>query len=578
MSLLKKIKPQFWDHYDVTEGIERPFSFRRKWKLIVILTSIVALTPLVIMTLIDFQLTKGAIESEILVSTTRTLSSNWRTISFFLTQRKTALEFIARDNTYEELRQPFRLHKILTNLKEGIGGVEDIGLIDADGYVRAYAGPYHLQGKNVNDDDCFQSVIKHGYYIKDMHSENQASPRFVMAIKHGLADGSFFVLRSGIDNKLLHSMLSQLEIGENDDAFIINANGILQTPSRFYGKIFDKISLPIPKYTIGARMSEINGQNGQPVFMGYAYIPDTSLILMIVKPKSEMMALWYKPRIRLIGLLVLGVALILIAILGTATYLVNRIHAADRQRMEAFHQMEHTNKLASLGRLASGVAHEINNPLEIINQKAGLIKDLFNLNKNYPSDEKLMDLINGVLSSVERAGSITKRLLNLARHLETDIEIIDLSEMIRDLIRFLAKEAELRHIEIVLNMPQDRIEIICNQGNLQQIFLNLINNAFAAMADGGQLDIIVKKKDADTMTVIVADNGHGIPADDLKRVFEPFFTTRLAHRGTGLGLSITYGLVQEIGGEIAVESKLGEGTRFIISLPLKVPTHQKAST
>ncbi|MBW2677996.1 MAG: HAMP domain-containing histidine kinase, partial [Deltaproteobacteria bacterium] len=308
------------------------------------------------------------------------------------------------------------------------------------------------------------------------------------------------------------------------------------------------------------------------VFIGYAYIPDTSLILMIVKPKSEMMALWYKPRMKLIGFLVLSIGVVLMAILGTATYLVNRIHSADKKRVEALHQVEYTNKLASLGRLASGVAHEINNPLAIINQKAGLIKDLFTMHGNYASDEKLMGLIKGVLSSVERAGSITRRLLNFARHMDTDIEHFDLGEMVRDVLSLLEKEAEFRSIEIVQNIPEKKVVIESDQGNLQQICLNLINNAFAAMEAGGRLDVTVENIDSERVTIVIADNGHGISHADLKRVFEPFFSTRSGHKGTGLGLSITYGLAQEIGGDIAVESKLGEGTRFIVTLPGTVST------
>ena len=240
--------------------------------------------------------------------------------------------------------------------------------------------------------------------------------------------------------------------------------------------------------------------------------------------------------------------------------------------------MEYTNKLASLGRLASGVAHEINNPLEIVNHKVGLIHDLFSMHADYTSDKKLMGLVYGVQSSVARAGSVTRRLLNFARHMDTDIERIDLAQMMRDLIRFFEKEAEFRCIEITLDIPEGSIEIESDQGNLQEIFLNLINNAFAAMEAGGRLEMGVKKEGPELITIVIADNGHGIPHADLKRVFEPFFSTRTGQRGTGLGLSITYGLVKEIEGDIAVESKLGEGTRFVVTLPVKVQADESQNT
>ncbi len=578
MSIIKKIKPRFWDHYDASGASMQPFSFRRKWKLIVILTSVVALIPLLVMTLIDFQLTKRAIESEIHVNMIRTVSNTWQAISSSLTQRKAALDFIARDNSYENLNQAERLSGILKSLQEGLGGFEDIGVVDARGHVQAYTGPYDLKGANVYSDKCFQSVIKKGFYIKDMHGEAETAPHLVMATKHVLQDGSFFVLRSGLDNNLMNNMISRLDIGRADDAFIVSNEGVLQTPSRSHGGIYDKISLPIPEPVSGTKTMEAMAQDGTPVLVGYAHIPDTSLILMMVKPKSEIMAMWYKPRMKLVGLLVLSIAVILLAVLGSATYLVQRIHDADQKRVAALHQVEYSNKLASLGRLASGVAHEINNPLAIINQKAGLIKDLFTMHQSYASDEKLMGLVKGVLSSVERAGSITGQLLNFARHLDTDIERFDLGEMVGDLMGLLEKEAEFRRIEISLKMPGEKIVLESDRGNIQQICLNLINNAFAAMEQGGQLDIKVAVNTPQQITIVIADNGHGIPPADLKRVFEPFFSTRAGHKGTGLGLSITYGLVKEIGGDIAVESKLGEGTRFIVTLPMKVSPDRQQNT
>jgi signal transduction histidine kinase len=578
MSLIKKIKPQFWDHYDAAGGGVQPFSFRRKWQLIVILTSVVALTPLIVMTLIDFQLTRRVIESETHVSMNRTVSNTWQAISFFMTQRREALEFIARDNSHESLTRPERLSSILKNLKEGIGGFEDIALLDVNGDVRAYAGPHDLGGANLYDEKCFQNVIRHGFYIKDIRGQAETSTRLVMSTRHPLPGGSFFVLRSGLDNRLINNMISRLNLDEADDAFIINEEGLLQTPSRFHGGVYDSISLPIPEQAHGVKIMEAIGNDGAPVLIGYAHITDTSLTLMIVKPTSEMMALWYKPRMKLIGLLALSITLVLLAILGMATYLVNRIHAADQKRIAALHQVEYTNKLASLGRLASGVAHEINNPLAIIDQKAGLIKDLFTMHGTYAADEKLMGLITGVLSSVERAGSITRQLLNFARHMDTHIERFDLGEMMRDLVGLLKKDAEFRCIEISLELPAQKIVLESDQGSLQQICLNLINNAFAAMQGGGKLDITVDINEREKVSIVVADNGHGIPHEDLRRIFEPFFSTRSGQQGTGLGLSITYGLVQGMGGDIAVESKFGEGTRFIITLPLKSPADRPRHT
>jgi len=134
----------------------------------------------------------------------------------------------------------------------------------------------------------------------------------------------------------------------------------------------------------------------------------------------------------------------------------------------------------------------------------------------------------------------------------------------------LIKEAEYRSIRISLEASGDVPRIESDRGKLQEIFLNLINNAFAAMSDGGNLDIKVKKEETDKVLVTVADDGYGISEQDLKRIFEPFFSTKTKKGGTGLGLSLTQNFVREIGGKMDVESEVDKGTIFMITLPLKM--------
>jgi len=214
------------------------------------------------------------------------------------------------------------------------------------------------------------------------------------------------------------------------------------------------------------------------------------------------------------------------------------------------------------------VAHEINNPLAIINEKAGLIKDIFTFRNDYVHDSKLNGLVDSIIATVERCGTITKRLLNFARHIEVSVQKLSVKSVIQDVLGFMGKEAEYKSITISVDIPDDIPEFESDRGKLQQIFLNLINNAFAAMTDGGKLEIKVSRRSDNEVSVEVSDDGCGISESDMKRVFEPFFTTKSRTGGTGLGLSITYGLVQEIGGKIQVKSTVGKGTRFTIILPL----------
>jgi signal transduction histidine kinase len=262
---------------------------------------------------------------------------------------------------------------------------------------------------------------------------------------------------------------------------------------------------------------------------------------------------------------------IVLVVLGVATFLVNQIFAADHKRVMALHQVEYANKMASLGRLSAGVAHEINNPLAIINEKAGLIKDLFTLGRQAPEASRLLGLVDGILYSADRCSAITRRLLNFARHMVVRPQRLNVGAIVQEVLGFLGKEAEFRSIAVSVQVDPDVPPIESDPGRLQEIFLNLINNALAAMADGGCLAITASRPDDGWVCVRVADTGCGIPEADMHRIFEPFFSTKTASGGTGLGLSITYGLIQEIGGHIRVKSEMGKGTEFSVFLPHQMP-------
>jgi signal transduction histidine kinase len=251
------------------------------------------------------------------------------------------------------------------------------------------------------------------------------------------------------------------------------------------------------------------------------------------------------------------------------TYIIQSLYEAEQTHARAIQRLEETARLASLGRLAAGVAHEINNPLAIINEKAGLIKDLITFKEEYKHDKKLEGLIDSVLESVERCGAITKQLLGFARHTEVSVSTVPVRKIIGDVLSFLEKEASYRNITLNLEIPDDLPSLVTDRGKVQQIFLNLINNAFQAVGDGGRIDIVGRPIDGGKIAVRVSDNGCGISDENLQKIFEPFFSTKRDSGGTGLGLSITYGLVQRLGGQIAAESELGKGTTFTVTLPVE---------
>jgi signal transduction histidine kinase len=568
---INRYKPKFWDHHDLSAGPYKPlFNFRLIWKQSVFLTLSVALIPLLFLAAMDYRVTQKAEESEILLRTSRLLSNTRRSLSYFLDERRFALSFIVLDNIYDDLADPVRLGQILKNLQSGLGQWSDLSLIDDKGVQQNYIGPYTMKNINYSDQDWYRDAVLNGSTISDVFMGFRNVPHLVIAVKHQRMDETPYVLRAALDIERLRELLSQLALSGQGDVFIINHKGILQTPSRYYGHVLEKMPFPIPDFSTQTQVLERTDPQNRQVIMGYAYITGTPFILMVVKHKHELMQPWYNTRFKLLLFLSGSILIILIVVIGVSTYLVNNIFVADQKRVTTLHQAEYTNKLASIGRLAAGVAHEINNPLAIINEKAGMINDIFLFRKEYQSDTKLIGLVKAIIQSVDRCAAITRRLLNFARHIEVSVQKVNLKGIIQDVLGFQTKEAEYRSIDITVDIPDDIPEFTSDRGKLQQIFLNLVNNAFSAMRDGGNLVITARLlADAHQVRISVKDDGCGIPETDLKRIFEPFFTTKTSIGGTGLGLSITYGLVRELGGDIEVVSTEGTGTTFTVTLPLE---------
>jgi signal transduction histidine kinase len=558
-----------WVRPDLEVDTKRySLNLRRMWQLTALLMIIVSVAPLIVMTAIDYRVTEKSAESEILLNTARVVSNTKLAIEFSLVERIAALDFIVLDNSFSELNDCARVEEILEQLQASFTGFVDLGVIDSSGSQFCYAGPYELAGVDYSGEAWFADVQKVDTYISDVFAGFRRVPHMVIAVRHDLPSGDFFVLRTSVEIALLHKLLTNLEISGEGDAFIINRDGVLQTSARSHGDVLETLDLEVPVYAEETQVYETVGSKQKPLIVGYAYIPDTPFILMIIHQKTALMEAWSDTRRQVISFLVVSLSIIILVTLGVTTYLVGKIKWADRQRVAALHQTEYTNKMASLGRLGAGVAHEINNPLAIIKEKAGLMKDLFEFSDRYAEDPKLMGIVDSILGSVDRCSAITRRLLNFARDTDTTPVPVDLGDTVNEVLGFMGKEAEYRSIDVVVGIDDDVPEITTNKGRLQQILLNVINNAFAAVDDGGRIEIGVGRNGSDRVGIRVTDDGCGMTEAQRRRVFEPFFTTKSRRGGVGLGLSITYSLVSELGGTIAVESEVGEGTSFSITLPV----------
>jgi len=555
------ILPRFWRKASDSKGL---VNYRTAWLLAIGLTVTSSLVPLLAMVSFDYQISRTAVESEARLRTSRTVSNAKRAVSYYLHERTSALKFVLMDNSLSALSDPSRLSLLLRDLKQSHGGFVDLGVIDDDGRQRAYAGPYQLEGKNYLEQDWFKQAATSGSYISEVFLGFRNVPHLIVAVRHDKPGGGFYLLRATLDTEHFSS-LANLDLPLGGDSFIIDRQGVLQTPSRHQGEILSKFRLPVPEYSDHTEVIESEIDGGR-VFVGYAYIPDSPFVLMVIKNRTEILASWYQTRFQLIWFLAGSLLVVVLVVCAVATYLVNKVFIADQNRAAVLHHAEHANKMASIGRLAAGVAHEVNNPLAVIGEKTGLLKDLLTYGEDVPRD-RLLGLTRDIERSVERCGKITKHLLGFARHISVSVERLNLKDAIEETMSFLHKEAEYRSIQVTTAVAEGLPEFKCDRGKLQQILLNLVNNAFQAVADGGHVSVTADSPDETHVRIQVSDDGCGISELDRKRIFEPFFSTKTVSGGTGLGLSITYGLVHKLNGSISVESTVGEGTIFTIILP-----------
>ncbi|MBW2082541.1 MAG: GHKL domain-containing protein [Deltaproteobacteria bacterium] len=218
---------------------------------------------------------------------------------------------------------------------------------------------------------------------------------------------------------------------------------------------------------------------------------------------------------------------------------------------------------SSIGTFTSGIAHELNNPLNNISLTAEtLLEESDTLDKG-ESKEMILDIIN----QASRASEVVRNLLDFSRTEAPSLKKLEVKTVIQETVKLVRNQLMIMGVKLELNLPEDILPICGNLHNLEQVFLNLLLNAIQAMPDGGKITISAKQAEEGYVAIEVSDTGVGIKPDALEKIFDPFFTTKPAGRGTGLGLSIVYGIIKKHGGYVEVKSQEGVGTTFTVYIP-----------
>ncbi|MDD9301749.1 MAG: two-component sensor histidine kinase [Desulfobacter sp.] len=495
-------------------------------------------------------------------------------IDAFLLEKLGNIRYLARQfsESNPESAQTFLvLH--LARLKEEYGDVfTDLGLVNTQGIQFAYEGPFRFENADYSRAKWFVRSMESPYYISDVFAGLRGHPHFILAVKVTCKKQDY-ILRATINFTAFNSLVENIQIGKTGAAYIVNTKGEFQTHAR------SGTSAHIAPAMVA---KDVFSDNNTVVMkkadiQGNAYIYALSIFKnidwrMVFRQDLDdaMRDLWRAEMLSL-GIFVIGCIAILSVSFTLPRSIVKLIAAADKKNEAMNKQVVESGKLATIGELAAGIAHEINNPVAIMVEEAGWMGDLL----EEPFDDTTFDEFNRAIEQIKTQGrrckDITHKLLSFARKSDATVADIRINEVIQQIVSLTAQMARYNNVSIQTRLGPELPYIRVSPAELQQVVLNLVNNAIDAMGkEGGiiNIDTCVNPEDSQYVLVEFSDNGPGIPSQNLARIFDPFFTTKAVGKGTGLGLSICYGIIRKMGGKIEVKSIVGQGTSFFIFLPI----------
>ena len=246
---------------------------------------------------------------------------------------------------------------------------------------------------------------------------------------------------------------------------------------------------------------------------------------------------------------------------------INKARLIENQKARYDQLAIHTEKMSALGRMAAGIAHEINNPL------AGILLFSSNLSKKVPEKGPMKEGLDIIIRETVRCKTIIQELLEFSRDREPQKEMVNPNTILEKALKMLENEFRLHHVQIKKQLSDDLQETMLDENQIEQIFVNLLLNAVQAIEEKGVITVTSRMDENRKKALIeIADTGSGIPSKNMEKIFEPFFSTK--PKGTGLGLAVSYAIVKNHQGDINAFSKPGEGTRFVLEFPIIEPAPQ----
>lgn len=549
--------------------------YRSLNKSLLVIVILVSVAPMIIVSGIVFEQFNHSYHEKVHDHLRVLVKKHKQNIDNFLKEKLNDIRFLSKTVDFEELCDETFLQNKLNSLKKEFGYVfVDLGVIDNEGIQVAYAGPFKLANVNYKDAEWFQQTMKDPPFVSDVFLGYRGSPHFIVAERNTINEKNW-ILRATIDFDAFNKLVENIRIGETGFAFILNKKGEFQTkplvdvsPDQ---KPYKDLFASQKNSPNEVQIMETTDHTGKKNIYSATLLKNGDWILIYQQYISDAFSDLYRTQKIAIAIIFIGCICIISVVYLLSRRMVSQIAFAEREKEMMNQQVIETGKLASLGELAAGIAHEINNPVAIMVEEAGWIEDLLmeedlKQSKNLEEFERALKQIN---TQGKRCREITYKLLSFARKTDSTLQKVELNEIVEDVVGLSAQRAKYSNVIISMNLQENLPTMKMSPSGMQQVFLNFINNALDAMdKTGGSLELSTRLQD-NNIIIDITDTGPGIPEANLSRIFDPFFTTKPVGKGTGLGLSICYGIITKMGWDIDVKSVIDVGTTFSILIPLQ---------
>lgn len=535
----------------------------RRWSITAVL--IIAFIPLVLLAGTIHYHYGFTIKEKLKEELHSAVENKRNTINTVLHERALTLEILAHVNGLAYLRNADNLERVFRILNKSDANYLEIGILDQNG--NQIAGS-NKAGTNRTKLPWFDRAMACSPCISGITVDERSIPYFVIAVPVR-DEGNNWIFWAAIKTTIIRQAMAVLSTGRNSDAYILDKEGKYQVCIRDPERVLSKSGFGMPGFFSGVRQKEGYHSERGPLMYAMTWLNDNKWLLVVEQDvREELSPLVHTGNIVLI-MFIAGSVIVVLSTVIAVRRVIGRLETMDRERSELTEQLIHSGKLAAIGKLATGIGHEINNPLAVIAEKAGWIEDLIEEDdiKRHSSFAELVKATNDIKKHVNRAKKVTHRLLGFARRTDVVYEELDLHGILEETIYFLEREARFRNIAIVREYKTDLPRINSDGAQLQQVFLNILSNGIDAVDRDGKITISTGIQGGMVFAGI-SDTGPGIPKDNLERIFDPFFTTKGVGKGTGLGLSISYSIIKRLGGSLRVESEPGKGTTFYVTLPV----------